>query len=81
MRIIYKDRNRIFVFSNTGERDGYLETLSQAEQRRHSDAVREIHSDFINEIKAEESYNAGTKRAIEKLRSESKLEAEIMESE
>jgi len=81
MRIIHRDGRRIFVFSTQAERREYIETLIENEQKRHAEAIRDIHSDFMNELKAENTYNSGTKKRVEEIESESLLEADVKESE
>jgi hypothetical protein len=79
MRLIRRDGERVFVFSSTAERLAYLQELEEDERKRHADSIREIHEDYINEIRAENSYNSGTRKAINKIRIESILESELKE--
>ena len=81
MRIIYRDQERIFVFSSPKERGEYFLSQEMIERKRHSEAIREIHADYLKELSAENSYNKGTRQMIESLRSKSVLEQDIRQIE
>ena len=76
MRIIYRDEERILAFSSQEEREEYFLEQETIEHRRHSEAIREIHADYLKELSAENSYNKGTLQMIAALRLKSVLEQE-----
>ncbi len=77
MRITYtEDRERVFIFASEEERRKYFDEQEITEQNRHSSAIRQIHADYISELKAENSYSEGTLKMLGKLKLLSKLEGQ-----
>lgn len=74
MRIIYRDSERVLVFSSQAERDEYFREQEWLEQERHSGAIRDIHADYLKELTAENTYNKGTLRMLAALHSKSIIE-------